>query len=217
MSFFKYAKLQGEYFYQQGQKLNYAKNRYLVTMHDENTSIYFLISGNVRVSFSLVDGSERIIGYFLPGMIFAQSGSFYGDEGGALEYKAVSPVTVLRLPRQDFLAELKANQQLNAEYIDILFRNQIFLIDRVVYQGEHNVDKKFLRWLLFLVKYYAEEIDGKLRVMVPMSQDDMANFLHVTRVSINKAISYFTKQDLIGRDGKYLIIHDVQAIKHALS
>ena len=217
MSFFKYAKLQGAYFYRQGQKLNYAKNRYLVTMHDESTSIYFLITGNVRVSFSLVDGSERIIGYFLPGMTFAKSGSFYSDEGGALEYKAVTPVTVLRLPRQDFLAELKVNRQLNAEYMDILLRNQIFLIDRIVYQGEQNVDKKFLRWLLFLAKYYAEEVDETLRVMVSMSQDDMANFLHVTRVSINKAISYFTKQGLIGRDGKYLIIHDVQTIKHALS
>jgi CRP-like cAMP-binding protein len=206
MSFFQYSKTHADFFVANGQKVTYPKERYLVTVHDESNWVFFLSSGQVQVLFGFTDGAERLIGYFLPGMTFAQSGSFYDDAGGSLEYKAITEVTAYRIPRQMFLAELATSKKFNAEYMDAILRNQIFLIDRIVYQGEHAIENKFLRWLCFMTKYYGEPEGNLTKIMIKLSQEDIANFLHVTRVSINKLVSYHKAADLLTVSDRTLYI-----------
>lgn len=190
-----------------GQEVVYSKDRYLVSVHDESNWVFFLESGQIQVLFGFADGTERLIGYFLPGMTFAQSGSFYDDDGGSLEYRAATEVTVYRIPRQTFLTELANNKKFNAEYMDAVLRNQIFLIDRIVYQGEHTIENKFLRWLCFMAKYYGERTENICRIIIPANQEDIANFLHVTRVSINKLINHHKTTGLLTVSHKHIYIN----------
>lgn len=212
MGFFSYAKTHEALFTQYGQKIVYKKGQYLVTIHDESPWVFFLTEGLVRVSFTFSDGNERLIGYFLPGMSFAKSGSFFAHEGGALEYLAQMPTTVLRMHREDFFAQLRSNPDFNAEYIDMILKNQIFLIERIVYQGETGIEKKFLRWLYFMAKYYGEPRGNSLRITVATSQEDIANFLHTTRVSVSKVVKKYTEKHIISVQKKHIYIANVDEL-----
>jgi CRP-like cAMP-binding protein len=60
-----------------GQMVNYRKGEYLANSHDINNWVFFLDQGLVSVGFNSENGDGKLIGYFIPGMTFAQSGSFF--------------------------------------------------------------------------------------------------------------------------------------------
>lgn len=210
MSFFQYLDVHAKYFKNHGQKITYPKDSFLVSIHDQSPWVFFLDSGTVQIIFGISSGTDRLIGYFIPGMTFAQSGSFYGNSSEALEYKAITPVTVYRILRQDFFQRLTNNSQFYMEYQDAILRNQIYLIDRIVYQGEQSIEKKFIRWIFFMIKYYSSESSNQYKIFVPLTQDDIANFLHVTRASINKLITHHKKAGLLSVKKKIITIDKQQ-------
>lgn len=216
MSFFKPLASHKEYFSRHGQLVPYAKGQYLVTSFDDSLWVFYLESGLVRASFSFSNGSERLLGYFLPGQTFAQSGSFFRDSGGSLEYVAHEAVRAYRIPRQEFLTRLTTDAQFNADYVDLLLRNQIFLIERIVYQGEQHIEHKFLRWLLFMNKYYGHAVPEGRLIDIAINQDDIANFLHVTRVSVSKVLKKSCDQGLLRVDKKRITLLSVDAIQQRL-
>ncbi|MBY0328796.1 cyclic nucleotide-binding domain-containing protein, partial [Patescibacteria group bacterium] len=107
-SFFPYSQQFEDFFIENGEKVEYTKNQHLVWKKDESQWVFFLTKGLVRASFSFPDEMSRIIGYFVPGAIFAQSGSFIAQHDGALSYIAESSTTAIRIHRHDFISAIKS-------------------------------------------------------------------------------------------------------------
>ena len=100
--------------------------------------------------------------------------------------------------------------------MNMVLRNQIFLIDRVVYQGENGIHRKLLRWLLFMAKYYGSINNGSAEIIFFLSQEEIANFLHVTRVSVNNTLSFYTKKGVITTKDRKIYIPSLDRIKELL-
>lgn len=216
-SFFHYAYEHESFFKQNGNRILYKKGQALVRPEDDNPWIYYLASGLVEVSFAFSTGDERLIGYFVPGHTFAQSGSFYQDEGGGLEFLATVPVETYRIPRDVFFSMLRKDAGFSYDYIQTLLKNQLFLIDRIVYQGEVTVYRKTLRWLLLMAKYYCDETnDNQYRIAVPLTHDTVGRFLHVTRESASKTLKRLAQDGLVSVEKKRITILDKAAIEAKL-
>lgn len=213
MSFFDYAQHHADFFTQYGQKVVYKKGQYLVVAIDESPWVFFLQSGTVQASFTLADGDERLLGYFISGTTFAKSGSFFADSGGDIEYRAADTVTAYRIRHDMFFDRLRNDGVFAEEYRSMLLKNQIFLIERIVYQGEKTIERKLLRWLLFMAKYYGTPAGSGCRIAVPTSQHDIANFLHASRVSIGNALQALAATKTISIHQRHITIHDIAAVK----
>lgn len=211
-SFFDYQKTHEAFFKERGSKLIYKKGQYVVTPNEASPWVFFLVDGLVDASFSFSDGSKRIIGYFLPGMSFAQSGAFFSDSGGGLEYMVLEQATIYRVPQKLFLEQLAKDIAFNAEYTNWLLKTQILLIERIVYQGENTIQNKLLRWLIFMAKYYGQPQKAGAVIEVPLTQDVIADFLHVTRESIGKEMRCLVSERLISTKAKTITIFDLDAI-----
>lgn len=212
-SAFKYLHSHEAFFAHHGRKVTFVKNQYFVRPDDPQPWVFFLKEGLVKVSFTLKDGSERIIGYFIPGMTFAQNRTFYEDDGGGLEYCTLTPTVAYRIDRADFLRQVQSDPDFNNDYIQSLLRNQVFLIDRITYQGESTIYEKCLRWLLFMAKYYCEPGSDGCKIVVPITQDTIANFLHASRESVSKCLKKLAREGLISVDHKYITLKSTEAIK----
>jgi CRP-like cAMP-binding protein len=216
--FFHYAKVHEAYFLKHGQKVTFTKGHQIVRPDEPNPWVYFLIEGLVKISFGLDDGTERILGYFIPGMVFAKSGSFYKLHDGGLEYTATSNIITYRISQEEFQQQLRANTDFAMDYINRLSLNQIYQIDRIVYQGEKGISTKCIKWILFMSKYYGEPIaKNQCRIYVPLTQDIAANFLHATRESVSSIMRKLTKKGLITSKNKYLTIMDYEGLKNELA
>lgn len=215
--FFHFAKSHEQFFTDHGQRLVYKKQQCLVRPEDADPWVYYLDEGLVKASFSFVSGDERLIGFFVPGSTFAQSGSFYQDEGGGLEYLSVTPVVAYRVARQVFLDRLQSDVSFSADYTQMLLKNQLFLIDRLTYQGEGSLQRKMMRWLLMMAKYYGHtDEDGGCFIDLPLTQEVIAAFLHVTRESISKAMAPFVRHKIIQIERKRIRILNVDILKELL-
>ncbi|MCA9332166.1 Crp/Fnr family transcriptional regulator [Candidatus Saccharibacteria bacterium] len=215
--FFEFQKAHQKFFQQQGNRYLYKKGQYLVSSNDESSRMFFLHSGLVEASFSLSDGSSRIIGYFLPGMSFTKSGAFFDEYFSDIEYRAIVPSEVYCLSRDSFMQQLDKDQEFNAEYRTWLLKVQLLLIERIVYQGQNTIKKKLLGWLVFMCRYYGTPHNGGILIEIPITQSTMANFLHITRVSVGKEIRKLVSEGIIQTYGKELFVPDLDKLQQPLS
>lgn len=202
-------------FRQQGQEVVFKKNQFFADHHDIHPWVYYLEEGVIKLSFNM-SGDERIIGYFVPNMMFAQSRVFYEQDSGNIQYSSITKARALRVSREFYLQQLEKNEALRHEYIQCILHNQTFLIDRVAYHGENNVEKKFLRWVLFMLKFYGIEGNGSHYIGLPLTQETISHFLHVTRETVNKVIAQYTRQGLIQIRHKHIYALDLAKIKAIL-
>lgn len=211
--FFQYLSRHEKLFSAHGEKLLYKKGQMLVWRKEESEWVYFLISGTIKVAFTLQDGTERLLGYFQPGMTFAQMGSFFSDPHASLEYEALENSYVYRIPRSLFLKSVALDPDINKEYIDQILRNQIYLIERIEYQGEKGIKAKMVKWLLFMHKYYCDSESTACTINVPLTHEVVANFLHATRESVSKNINQLRRDGHITIKSKHITITDIDALR----
>lgn len=214
--FFAFSHRFEDCFFEYGELVEYDKGQHIVWRNDKSEWVFFSQEGLVRVSFTLLDKSSRIIGYFPPGMVFAQSGSFWGEHDGTLSYTAELPTKIYRMKRQVFLKCLKDSPETMQEYLNMTLRNQIYLIDRVVYQGEKGLYAKCVRWLLFMAKYYGKSKGVACEITVPLTQDTAANFLHATRESVNVVLKQLEREKHIVLSSKHIRIADTKKLQQLL-
>lgn len=216
-SFFDYQHAHEAFFKQHGAKISYKKGQCLVYAHQESPWVHFLAEGYVNASFGFYDGSERLIGFFLPGMSFAKIGAFFDRDDGSLEYTAVTPVTVYRVPQSLFLEHLKKGGAFNDEYTGWLLKVQILLIERLVYLAQPTMRLRFLHWIAFMKRYYGEEtIDNRCVISIPLTHEVIGGFLHVTRETSGRMIRSLVAQGLVRFSSKKLVIEDVSRLESML-
>lgn len=211
--FFPYLNHHEAVFKQYGEPVDYKKHQTIVWRKETSEWVYFLKTGVVKAAFTLSDGTERLLGYFLPGMTFAQMGSFFSDPHASLEYEATERTTLYRMPREKFLQLLQTDSILNQEYLDQILRNQIFLIERIEYQGEKGIKAKTMKWLLFMHKYYCLPEQKECTISVPLTHEVVANFLHATRESISKTLMRLRRDGFIKIEKKHITITDIKKLR----
>lgn len=195
--FFTYSKKFETFFKEHGSLIKYDKGTHLVWNNDNSDWVFFLVDGFVEASFELNDESKRIIGYFPPGAVFAQSGSFFNNREGVISYTAKTTTKVYRVKNKKFLTSLKGSIELMSEYIPIMLRSHIFLVERVIYTGEKDLYHKCVRWLLFMKKFYGKKVGKQYEIQIPLTQETIANFLGTTRESINITLNQLEREKFI--------------------
>ena len=165
---------------------------------------YFrIISGTVRLYKAIADGRRQVIDFFGAGQWFGLTGlarHTYSAE-------AVSAVTLVRYSRQTIEVAIRSDPGL----AQALFRLACFELDQAQQQmlllGRKSADEKIASFLLALAER-AQAAGARHRhpieniVHLPMSRQDMADYLGLTIETVSRTISRFKRLgliDLIGR------------------
>jgi|GEM_PF-2906412 len=204
------------FFKERGEAFSYKKGQLLYQPQDSHPWVYYIESGIVKISFSLNDGAERLIGFFVSDMMFAKGQVFYNADNGRVCYTTMVPTNIIRLHREDYLAHIKLCVAFHNEYTQSILHDQSFLVDRIIYQAEPTVDKKFLRWVLFMLKYYGPTESGPATIMLRVTQDTIANFLHVSREAVNKTMMHYLTEGVISVNKKHITVEDMPKLEALL-
>ena len=215
--FHSYAHSHLAYFRQHGQKAIYKKGQLLVRRQEQSPWMFFIENGFVKMMFTNETGEERVLGFGLPGMTIAQSGSFYTLPHTELEYEAHTECTVWRVPREQFIKDMASDPALMADWHQIVLQNQNMLIERILYLGEKQPRKRVIAWLLGVARYYSvKQPNGEFLIEIPMTQDLMASFVHLSRESTNRIIGQLRAAGLIYLDNRYVTVPDAGRLRQQL-
>lgn len=194
------------FFMDKGRRFQYAKNQYVLRGDDPSEYVYFLSEGLAKLSFTGSRHDERIVGYFLPGMNFAQTRSFFEADGGGLEVTTVTPSVLYRVTIQEFLQQLGADPEFKDEYLQQLMRNQIYLLDRTIYMSEAGIYFRMVRWLLLMAKYYGSETADGIRISPELTQSTICNFVHASRESVATTLKRLSKEGAVRIERKHITV-----------
>lgn len=206
-------------FKKHGNRVIYKKSQLLVGHGESSPWMFFLETGRVKLVFASHDGEERILGFFFPGMTFAQSGAFYSLPHMDLEYEAYAgDCVVWRIKREEFFAACKKDKAIYDDWYVTIHKNQDMLIERILYLGEREPRRRIIGWLLGMTRYYSNaQPDGSVRFAVPMTQDAIASFVHLGRESVNKVLGELKSGKIISVKNHYITVRNLEKLRTELS
>lgn len=212
--FHHYARLHEALFEEKGKKSSYKKGQLLMHRDEESPWIFFVHSGYVKLAFTNDGADERVLGFAVPGMPLAQGGSFHSLPHLNLEYEAHTDCVVSRMAMKEFMQELSSDTDLFMEWHNRILQNHTMFIERILYSGERDPKVRVMGWLLGMDRYYSNtRSDGKRAVEIPMTQDIIAGFTHLSRESVNKILQELKQQGLIEINNKIIIMPDPNKIR----
>jgi CRP-like cAMP-binding protein len=163
-----------------GAPMQFARNEEIYGESEPADYIYKLLSGTVRTYRVLSDGRRQIGAFYLPGDMF-------GLESGAehsFSAEAITHATVLVIKRSAVTAlaarDMSVAQQLLAMTAQELARVQVHLMLLIKTAQERVAD--------FLLEM-AERADGQNEVDLPMSRQDIADYLGLTIETISRTLT----------------------------
>ncbi|MEM7021518.1 MAG: helix-turn-helix domain-containing protein [Pseudomonadota bacterium] len=189
-----------------GVTMTVCPNQTIVIEGDPIDHYYRIVSGTVRLYKAIADGRRQVIDFLGAGKCFGLT----GFDRHSYSAEAVSPVTLIRYPKQSVEAAVEADP----EIAQALFRLACAELDQAQRQmlllGRKTADEKIASFLLSL----AEPGDAEPIVHLPMSRQDMADYLGLTIETVSRTMSRFKRQgaiDLIGR--QHVALREVRMLQ----
>jgi CRP/FNR family transcriptional regulator, anaerobic regulatory protein len=163
---------------------------------DVSLPLFSLVDGVIRLYKLLPDGRRQIVGFALPGDLL---GMTTVDQHG-VSADAVGPVTVCRMARVPFARFSADSLNLLRRVNEIVSRELIRARDHMVLLGRRSAEEKIATFLVDWRRRLAELREPTNIVPLPMSRQDIADYLGLTIETVSRT---FTKLE---RDGVIEII-----------
>jgi len=185
----------------------------IVIEGDPITHYFRIVSGTVRLYKAIADGRRQVIDFLDAGSCFGLTGLAHHSYTA----EAVSPVTLIRYPRQTLEAAIDTDPELARS----LFRLACTELGRAQTQmlllGRKSADEKIASFLLGLAERARDEHRPAHLVHLPMSRQDMADYLGLTIETVSRTLSRFRRDGLIGLPGRQQVVLRQLALLEALA
>jgi CRP/FNR family transcriptional regulator len=174
-----------------GRHVHFASSETVFAQEEMTTSFYNLLEGVMRLYKLLPDGRRQIVGFALPGdflgMTISARHSFSAD--------AIAPVVVCRFSRAAFGRYAEDKPHLLRRINELAVRELSQAQDHMVLLGRRSAEEKVATFLIGWRDRLARLNDQTRTVPLPMSRQDIADYLGLTIETVSRT---FTKLE---RDG----------------
>jgi CRP-like cAMP-binding protein len=155
--------------------------------------------GVVQLTKYHTNGDETLLGW-------AQTNNFFGlwlTTVEAFQAKALSDVYLQWYP----LTEIETSAEISQAVLkQIVFRIQQ-TEELLAISGLKRVEEKLIAFFKLLSHYLGEEKDSKIRLVVRLTHQNIANAIGTTRVTVTRLLGDWQKQNLIAFDAnRHLLI-----------
>lgn len=185
----------------------FKRNTVIFHENEPGTAFYVVKDGRVKVYKLAEDGRELIIGIFGDGGIFGDVPVF---DGGPYPASAatMTDTVVWSISRRDFEQLVKAYPEISLKLIRVLGRRLRQAHDLLRDMALKNVPQRLAGLLLKLKEEYGSAAQGGTLLELPLSRQDMAELLGVSRETATRELSKFAKAGILDVDGRRITILD---------
>ncbi len=196
----------------------YDKDEVILRQNDkENQSFFVIASGQVKIYFSGIDGTELILEIINKGEFFGEMSLIDGEPRSAT-VKAVQKSNLLVIRRDDFLNELKKNSRL-ATILLIEMSRRIRRLEKKLTNLELiSVYGKITTTLMGIIKEkgthtcLTDGTDINIAYNCP-SQQQIADMSGATKEAVSNAINYLQRKGFIAFNGNDLYVFKDPVLK----
>jgi CRP/FNR family transcriptional regulator, nitrogen fixation regulation protein len=172
-----------------GSRRSFARNEEIAAEGDPADCWFKVVSGTVRLCKLLADGRRHIAEFYF-------SGDCFGLENTPerlFSAEAVSDVVVMRYPRRATERLVDADPSLARVLRDMTLRDLANAQIRMLMLGRMNAPERVATFLLDMF----ERRDARRVLDLPMSRNDIADYLGLTIETVCRALSAFKRDGVI--------------------
>ncbi len=175
------------------------------------TDIYAVSSGTFKLCQKTDDGEENIIGLRFPGELIGEDALYLKNYNYTAIAIGDSSVCKVSVEQMTSCGELVPEIQQNL--IELLSR-QSYVRQRnfQAYIGKKSADSLLAAFLLNIIERNADYTQSNDSIELPLSRNDVANFLGLRRETLSRVFSKFQKEQLIQVEGKKIQLLDTEEL-----
>ena len=164
---------------------------------DQATQIFDVLEGVMRVYRIMPDGRRAIMGFIHPGDVLGVS---FRDRY-LFTAEAVTTVKVRRFARGRFFAMINESPALRPQLFAILCDEMSAAQDQLLLLGRKTAEERVVSFLLAVHR----KTNGGHEIELPMSRQDMADYLGLTIETVSRMMTSLSRRGLIASHGRHSV------------
>lgn len=160
---------------------------------DEYRYLFNVVRGVIRMSKGLPDGRRQITGFMFPGDFLGLS------VGGRYSYTAetIGPSKLCRFDRRRLMAIADRHPKLERKLLRLASNELVQAQEHFLILGQKSAIERVTTALLKLAERLGQNVDEGCTVTLPMTREDMADYLGLSFETISRVISALRKSGVI--------------------
>lgn len=171
----------------------YSAKTTLFNQGEDATNVYNITEGMARLYKLLPDGRRQIIGFALPGDFLGLSLS----DRFSFSVDAVDDMRICRMSRVRFSQHLDEKPHLMRRLHEMAANELMIAQDQLVVLGRRSAEERVAVFLLSLRRRFARIHHLSPTVPLPMSRQDIADYLGLTIETVSRTFSKLFKEKIL--------------------
>jgi len=189
---------------------HYDKGQIILCQDAEPQACYIIQSGFVKTYTITAEGDEKPVSFDTKFDVFPVAWAFGKAMVADCYHQAYTDCELYQVPRDDFLGYIQTKPK-------IVYRFMHYMLDRCLDYQAHvrsleqaKAADKILHALNFLTHRFGKKVArSRVRMMLPLTQQDLANFLGLTRETTGTQLKQLQRKGVIDyHQQKYLVHQD---------
>lgn len=200
-----------------GRKLKIAKGESLGSSDDKQDIILidkgfvkrYLITDDGSLGIQIVYGKDDVFPLTLVFRILLNQDIYIGPE--VYHYKAMSDSVVYALSPEIFAKTAQEDPNIYKDLFSEAGQHLATTIQRLENVALKNSYNRVAHILLFYVRKFGSEVKGGSRISMPLTHQDIADILSVSRETVSMAMVKLAKKKII-KTGRYIVVPDEERL-----
>ncbi|MEJ2008828.1 MAG: Crp/Fnr family transcriptional regulator [Acidobacteriota bacterium] len=177
--------------------MHYPKGAVVYTQGDAAAAVFYLQSGQLKLTVFSPTGKEAVIGILKPGDFLGED-CLAGQSTRIATATATEDSTAIRIEKAEMARLLRTEQEFSDAFLSFLLARKARMEEDLIDQFFHSTEKRLARVLLLLAR-----TDRSNQGVVPrITHETLAQMVGTTRARVSTLMSQFRKQGLIDYKGE---------------
>jgi CRP/FNR family transcriptional regulator, anaerobic regulatory protein len=174
-------------------QVQFAPNESLFSAGQLAGSVHTLTSGVARLYKLLPDGRRQVIGFALPGDFIGTAST----DRYSFSAEAVDTVTACRLSREAFTHFIERRPHFLIRINEFAARELTMAQEQMLLLGRRTAEEKVASFLINWRNRLAQIGDVQPTIALPMSRQDIADYLGLTIETVSRTLTRFEREKLL--------------------
>jgi CRP/FNR family transcriptional regulator len=180
---------------------------------DAAHALFAVLQGKLKVVAPRPGGRDATLHILAPGDVFGEVALFQ-ERGRTARVAALEPALLLVLDRRDFMRLIAQSGELATRVLTLMARRLSDTIAHFDATTSLAVPQRLVLKLLSLCELFGvKESDGSTRLLVALSQSELAELVDSSRQTVNRLLSQWRDRGILRIDAGQLSVRDAVALR----
>lgn len=159
-------------------------------------TLYFINEGKIKLYKYTKDGKEQILHILSEGDFFGELELIKPSKYG-FNSKAIEDAKICTLTKEEMKDIMMKNPEIGIKVLETVGERLSKVENLVQNLATNDVDSRMAYLIIELMEKYGENVEGNISVKLPISREDMASYIGVTRETISRKLKKLEDENLI--------------------